>query len=298
MVSKEFAEEVAVLLRGKLNGVDIQVQDVVKNNGIRLTGLVFQERGSLPAPCIYLEDFYAAYQDGGMDMGAAADEILTVYDRECKAPEFDVPAFLDYSRISSRLHGRLVNTEKNRGFLVHVPHREIFDLSLTYYVEVKGAGRMEGLGSIQVKDWHLKVWGVTEEEVYRQAMENLQADGRASVLNMADVLGGIPFPCAGQPEGAFSLYILTNRIKWNGAVQMLDKNALKEAAGMIGSDFYILPSSVHEVILVPAGEFCSSPESLAQMVREVNAAIVPKEDILSSRVYRYCTGSRQIQAAA
>ena len=299
MVSKEFAEGVAVLLRGKLNGVDIQVQDVVKNNGIRLTGLVFQERGSLPAPCIYLEDFYAAYQDGGMDMGAAADEILTVYDRECKAPEFDVPAFLDYSRISSRLHGRLVNTEKNAGLLEQIPHRDILDLSLIYYVEVSGPGSGGGTGSIRVENGQMQSWGVSEGELYNRAMQNMQAKGRASVLKMEDILGmALRRGCAGEPEEGFSVYVLTNSVKMYGAAQMLDSKALETAAEIFGSDFYILPSSIHETILIPVVEEKAALEKLAQLVREVNGTVVRGEDYLSSHVYRYCTGSRRIRIAA
>ena len=59
-----------------------------------------------------------------------------------------------------------------------------------------------------------------------------------------------------------------------------------------------LPSSVHEMILVPAGEFCGGPEELAQLVQEVNDTVVRGEDYLSSHVYQYCVGSRQIRIAA
>ena len=299
VVKKEFAEEVAVLLRGKLNGVDIQVRDVVKNNGVRLTGLVFQERDSLLAPCIYLENFYEEYRNGIINMEMAVDEIISVYDRERKAPEFDVPAFLDYSRISSRLHGRLVNTEKNAGLLERLPHRDILDLSLIYYVEVPGLGSGEGTGSIRVENGHMQSWGVSEDELYNRAMQNMQAEGRATILKMEDILGTALWGgCAGEPEEGFSMYVLTNSVKMYGAAQMLDSKALETAAGIFGSDFYILPSSVHETILIPAVEEKGAPEDIARIVQEVNAGMVLEDEILSYHVYRYYAGSRQIQIAA
>ena len=94
------------------------------------------------------------------------------------------------------------------------------------------------------------------------------------------------------------MYVLTNRNKLDGAVQILNSGALRKAAGIIGLDFFILPSSRHETILVPAGETDTAPEELAAVVREVNEEAVPEEEFLSGHVYRYCTADGQITIAA
>ena len=94
------------------------------------------------------------------------------------------------------------------------------------------------------------------------------------------------------------MYVLGNRSRQYGAVQMCNPQALQEAAETIGDDFYILPSSIHETILVPVRGKEDEADKLAEMVACVNSSEVPDTEILSNHVYRYRRQSRRIELAA
>ena len=79
---------------------------------------------------------------------------------------------------------------------------------------------------------------------------------------------------------------MTNRKGLNGFATILYPGALKGAADMIGKDLYVMPSAVHEAVLVPAGRFMEASE-LFGMVREVNASCVAEEEVVSDSVYFY-----------
>ena len=245
-----------------------------------------------------LEGFYSEYENGDKDLEAIAGEIISIHCRNRAIHNFDVSMFTDYRRTCPMLRGRLINTERNAEFLKDVPHREFFDLSLVYYVEIPHPGRQEA-GSILVQDGHMQLWEVTEQELYNQTMKNMEGTDRASILNIADILADMPgFLSGNLPGVGVPMYILTNQRRWNGAVQMLNKKALEDVGVLFAADYYILPSSIHETILVPAWEQTGTARDLAQIVQEVNHTEVLPEEILSSHVYRYCVDSGQVYIAA
>lgn len=299
MVSEEFTKKLVTFIKDNSDNVTIQICSVTKNNGIRLTGLTIREPDSNVASCIYMEDFYSGYEKGDRSIGDIAGDILRLHERNRAVPDFDISDFTDYSHASAKLRGRLVNTEKNTELLESVPHREFLDLSLTYHVDVFCPDNKQGAGSIRVQNEHLLLWGVTENDLYDQVMENMETSDKASIVSMADIFADIfqTFPEGAQQE-AVPMYILTNHWKQNGAVQLLNKKALEEAAGLFGTDFFILPSSIHETILLPMGNAGHIPEELAQMVHEVNDTVLSEGEFLSSHVYRYSTETGQIQLVA
>jgi hypothetical protein len=82
------------------------------------------------------------------------------------------------------------------------------------------------------------------------------------------------------------LYVLTNDCRINGAACMLYENMLKDFADRIGSNLYILPSSIHEVIILPKFAMFNKQE-LINMVRDVNSEGVAVDEVLSYTVYEY-----------
>ena len=156
MSNEEFTEKIAGLVKSRLGSAEIHVQNTTKNNGVHLTGLAIQEEGCNISPCIYLEGFYSEYENGDKDLEAIAGEIISIHCRNRAIHNFDVSMFTDYRRTCPMLRGRLINTERNAEFLKDVPHREFFDLSLVYYVEIPHPGRQEA-GSILVQAGHMQL---------------------------------------------------------------------------------------------------------------------------------------------
>ena len=216
---------------------------------------------------------------------------------------FNISEILDYSKARSKLNGRLVNTEKNSGALMELPHRNFFDLSLTYFVDVTRDGD-EGCASIQVTNAHMEHWDVTEDDLYKQFKESMEQNDRSRIQPVMDALAEMANCPPKEIEalcgntGIAPMYVLSNARKLNGAVEILNKNAMEKAEEAIGDDFYILPSSIHETILVPVRGKEDGADRLAEMVACINSSEVPDTEILSNHVYRYRRQSRQIELAA
>lgn len=303
MEFEEFIQAVANRLREKLGQeYHVEAVDVPKNNGVIFHGVSIRHKENNIAPCIYLDGYYGRYVDEDMGPDAAAEEIVRTYRDNAEDIGFDVSLFTDYHNARPKLCGRLVNTGKNREMLEDLPHREFLDLSLIYYVEVCGCDK--GIASVLVHNSHMEQWGVSEEELYQAVTENMEQTDSGTIQNLAQTvaqMAGLEEIPAGLKNDTPPLYILSNRKRQNGAVQMLNKRMLKTAAKLFGKDFMVLPSSIHEVLLVPVTEDIEKKDyvvKFANMVREVNDTQVEDTEILSYHVYRYYRDTETVVIAA
>lgn len=213
---------------------------------------------------------------------------------------FDV--FMDYESAASNVRGRLINTEKNADILKEVPHREFLDLSLIYVVELKW-DEQNAVSSIRISNDHMNYWGVTEEEIYRQVKRNMNEMEESSICSLAEIVMGMADDI---PEEILSsvcseympMYVLTNKNGVNGAVEILNEELLKKFSAMFEKDLIVIPSSIHECMLVPASEEIVDCGCIAQMVREINDTMVAENEVLSYHVYKYerQTGTMTIAA--
>ncbi|MCI9665308.1 MAG: hypothetical protein HFI46_15865 [Lachnospiraceae bacterium] len=194
----------------------------------------------------------------------------------------------DWEAAKGRIHAKLVNREMNRELLKKVPYREFLDLAVIYYVTVDGIS--EGVnGAFTVSDRNMEIWGKDENTLYRSAVSNMRLDGKPVFEDMEEIIRSImpeeiPDLAVGIPK--FRSYVLTNPKKVFGAVELLDGNTLKEIGDELGGDFIVLPSSLHESIILPADGSVSYQE-LADMVTDINVNVVSVEERLSDHVYLY-----------
>lgn len=300
MTNHEFRERLIKGLQERMPGAVIFPQDTKKNNAVVFSSIVIQDNGSNMAPCICTDGLYYDYQNGHKDMDGVIDSVLEIYGKIKAEKSFNVSELLDYSKARYNLNGRLTNTEKNREILGDLPHRDFLDLSLSYFVDVTPGGDW-GCASIRVTNAHMKMWDVTEEDLYRQFRENMEKKDGSRIRSMAEVLAQAAH-CL--PEEArdgmrvMPMYVLSNARKLDGAVEMLNQKALEKAAEIIGDDFFILPSSIHETILVPVAGNEDGADELAKMVSYVNRSEVQETDVLSDHVYRYRRENSRIELAA
>lgn len=298
MEYKEFLEAVKDKLQNRFGkGADIRVEQVFKNNGIVLDALIIREFGKRISPCIYLDGIYRSYSVGDMDLDTVEDYILGVFKEKNLDIHFDVEEFSDFEKIKNNLQGRMVNTELNHELLEKIPHREFLDLSIIYCVDVRGLG--EHNASVKINNQHMKAWNVQESDLFEQMIINMEKD-EGYLATISDVIREYLAPENAetfQMADQEMMYILSNKEKAFGSIKILDQQLLKKAASILGRNFYLLPSSVHESILVKEDDD-TNPNELAEMVAEVNEIAVEAEDILSYHVYRYdsLTGTLTIAA--
>ena len=192
---------------------------------------------------------------------------------------------------------KLVNTEKNRTFLETAPHIPFQDLSIVYHYLIGKSDRM--LLSMPVNDEVIKEWGVDTLELHQQALANYN---RLLPIKFANLnqhlldrgfLKSEYYAAISDNDPNKDMYFLTNEYFSCGAVLMTCKNLMDEIADFFKEDFYILPSSTHEVLLLPESK-APSKEQLDQMIQEVNREALEPEDYLSDHAYYYSRSGQDL----
>ena len=269
----------------------VSTHNVTKNNGVILTGILIKANGNFSvAPTIYLNPYYDAYEKGDTTFGTVIDEVINTYERNKINRSIDMKFFLNYETVRSRIIFKLINTEKNRELLRDVPYIPFHDLSIVFQCLV--SEERFGNASILIHNVHLQLWKVNARELYECALENtplLQGYELAdmnTVLEEMKALGGIDDEEIEDMQQEVPMYVLSNKSRINGASCILYKDILKDFAMVVDKDLYVLPSSIHEVILLPS-DGTQESEQLKEMVREINQSQVEKEEVLSDSVYYY-----------
>lgn len=199
----------------------------------------------------------------------------------------------------SRLRGCLINTERNQKLLENIPHREFLDLSLVYMEELGGPGESSRYQAAD--NSRLKKWGVDESGLYDEVCRKMENPEEILLERMDTILGQDGLWGPELDNMPVPLYVLSSKNLFGGAVYMINEEILKRASDMIGGDFSILPSSIHELILVPDSWAEGNPayvQELAFMVRSVNDTQVPEFEILSYHVYHYSRKTGKVTIAA
>lgn len=268
----------------------VKLNDVMKNNGVVLRGITLMQDDSNISPTIYLNPYYDAYENGDTTLGTVIDEVIDTYERNKINRSIDMKFFLNYETVKSRIIFKLINTEKNRELLRDVPYIPFHDLAIVFQCLV--SEERFGNASILIHNVHLQLWKVNARELYECALENtplLQGYELAdmnTVLEEMKALGGIDAEEIEDMQQEVPMYVLSNKSRINGASCILYKDILKDFAMVVDKDLYVLPSSIHEVILLPS-DGTQESEQLKEMVREINQSQVEKEEVLSDSVYYY-----------
>ena len=246
---KAFTDSITQLLQEKM-GEDctITVTKVLKNNDISLTGVVIMEESDSISPTIYLEEPYRQYQ-GGASLEEIVEDITAVYDKHAHNINLDMDFFRQYAAVEERIYHKVVNYEKNRKLLDDVPYFRWHDLAVIFYYAMEEAAF--GRASILIHNNHLDMWGQPAEAVYRTACRNMKQHMPDLVLPMCRLLEDTMGIRMEESENSMPLYVLTNRERIFGASAMLYSDKVRKLAEELNTDLLILPSSVHEVLLLP-----------------------------------------------
>lgn len=290
---KEFTINVWKGIRKKADGIfHVSVIESVKNNGTRLTGISAVPRKSSGGPCVYLDGYYREYEGGNMELPEIVDEVYSRMIRhQDDLLDVNMAEFLDWDTARGHIYVKLVNTEKNKEQLKMVPHRTFLDLSAVYYLAVNGMMQDRDIGTALIQSQHMSLWKQKEEKLYEAAAHNMRSDGSPVFEDMGAVFRQLVPESTGhwgmeRISSDMGMYILTNRRKHYGASEILDQNTLREISDKMKGDFIVLPSSVHEVIVLDAKNGMKYKD-LASIVQDVNASEVSAEEFLSDHVYVY-----------
>lgn len=304
-----------LLSRENFDARSTEIKKIIKNNDVEFNALIVKDERNNVVPAIYLDSFYRDYLNG-RDLYNIVDSIFCLYKNSLGNLDFDVNSFKNFDLVKDSIVFKLIFKKTNRESLKTLVHIDFLDLAIVFMCFFKDDGGK--ISQIQINNDHLKLWQTDAASLFTLAAKNTGRLLPASIKNMDDIIKDIIYDEInagnfapgvvmedfedkyGSPREAadgilsdineirhtMPMYVLTNSKKINGAACIIYENVLKNFAESIGSDLFILPSSVHEVILIPYDEKIEK-SSLNKMVREVNRSELNACDVLSDHVYVY-----------
>lgn len=270
---------------------EVEIHKVIKNNGIELDGVTLRRVGQGISPNIYLNNYYQSYQMG-KSISVIMDEIIRNYRTVMENHELEMDDISDYHAVRDKIVVRLVSYEKNREQLKNCPYRSFLDLAVTFRY-MAGMDAM-GIASSLITNQEFECWGIGMDELYETALANtmrifpwkleplsrilLEMMRKGKLEHGEEVFADL--------EHGLRLYVLTNEAGLNGATCMLYHDIIRQFSDRMDCDLYLLPSSIHEVMLVPADDF-ADPSFLSELVWDANRSAVGLIDLLSDSIYYY-----------
>lgn len=296
---------------------EIKVQSVYKNNGLLLHGVCVLEKGKNVAPTIYLNQLYDAYEEGE-SLGEIVCKVIKVAEENQVSKNLNVDFFLDYKKVKKRLVLRLINLEENRELLKEVPYRKFMDLAVVCHCVI--VNREIGSGVILIQRHHMEAWNIDEDTLFRDAYAASPRVEPYQIMKMGEMLKEIlaeriireaDIQDENDEEARERLddmledmekdvdkmdvpmYVLTNYKRYYGAACIAYPYVMERIADMLQDDYYIIPSSVHEILFVSKKE-CIDSNRLNRIIEDVNWTQVEDEDWLSNHTYLYSRKNKKL----
>ena len=265
------------------------INHVIKNNSVELDGICLHRAGDTLSPTVYLNHFYEEYLEG-RPLHSILSEIAATLSSEVPELEVNTSLYDNYDAIRHQIIFRLVNYERNEELLTSCPYLPFCDLAITFRWLVHSDS--SGIASALITNKEMELWNITLEELYQTASINTRRLFPATIQPIQQLLSEYLDKDADiqelldQTPDELQLFILSNEPRINGSTSMIYDGILADFAKKIKKDLYILPSSIHEVLLMPATKEIEE-QALLNLVRDANRTVVGLPDILSDSIYRF-----------
>lgn len=297
MSYQEFLDEILKIMKDIYPNCTVEIIDVTKLNNVSLKGLVIRANGTNVVPNIYMESFYKLYK-WNWKMEEIVQKIKETYEQGLPTNKIDMSFFKKYELVKDKIVYRLINADQNADLLRSIPHIRFWDLAICFSYVFQSEELGEGM--ILIHNSHLEMWQVEKEELMKVAETNTPKLLPVQFCEMRHVLEQ-----AGAEE-EFDLdllepgcmYVLTNQKKLHGSAVILYPQVLSDIAAKIKRDFFILPSSLHEVLILPVKEDVEIKEQMSEMcnmVTNVNSTQLDPDEILSNNPFYYCYKERELR---
>lgn len=279
---REFLQVIEEKLQEEVGeNITIMQRETRKNNGVVYKGILFCQEDINISPTIYMEEFYKSYCKGE-DVKDIIHELLQVYDKVRFQKSWEGISPLKYEWVKDKIVIRLVNQKYNEEQLQDIAFIPYLDLAVVFHVLMDASPH--GIISMMIRKEHMKMWGVTVEELYDDALKNAPVLLPEYFFELSSFL----FEATGVscPDTKNSMFVLSNKIQNYGASVILYPGCLEKIGDMLESDFYLIPSSVHEMLVVPK-KYAVEEKEFCEMIRHVNSIQLEPDEILSDHPYFY-----------
>lgn len=277
-------------------GYAVSLAENKKNNvGIK-PGIIIRRRGDSTGMVVYVDGYVSDIEVGILSVDNVADKIAEhIEDEEVATGYSEAVDFAKMLRskesILENVRYLLVNKKWNEAELGSYPHKDYLDLAVLYEARNKNASM-----SVKITNDIMQNFGITLEELDEAANSN--RDSYVSQDMFSLMVSTMPF---GEEEieemrkaqaNGPQMYVLTNVQKVKGASALLYPELIEDVARKENSDLIVIPSSIHEILMVKASGM--DKDDISQIVQEVNSQHVDEQERLSDHAYFYKRGSLQI----
>lgn len=285
---ENFADDLQVEFEERGKKIKVEVVEVDKPWGNEI-GLMF-DGGSNVRPVIYPKKQYE-YHEEGMNYFMIVNEMVNEVEKALN----DAPVQFDFDLTTRKdtITIQLINTEVSRNYLLDKPHRNVEDLSIIYRLNT--SLRDGSNGSSVITNGMMELMGMNENELFELAMEKAPLNRECTIKNIHEVLNGL-IPDEADEIPKAPLIVVSNDEGFHGAGSIMYPGVLEKCADVMNGDFYILPSSQHEVLLV-FKEAEVDLYNLKSMVRDINDTVLKPEEFLSNNVYHYDSTEKVFEIA-
>lgn len=270
-------------LPADLNDVEVTVIPQEKNNGVIFHGISIHHSNESVSPLLYAEDYFELLEKG-MGLGDTLHLMVNNYILARNEIKVQNNIDLSYDHIKSNLFLCVVNAERNQELLANIPHQKLEDLAVVYRSLFCTDG--EQVGSMLINNRLLEYWNVDQGKIHEQALKNMDSLFTLEFCKLAQkIFGMMDIPIEEIPFDQ-NLFLLSNDQDYYGAAYLSCPDVLKEVSEKMGGDFLIIPSSVHELIIIK-DMADTDIGALIETVRVVNRTELTEADFLSDNIYRY-----------
>ncbi len=278
----------------------VKLNPVVKLNAIYKMGITILEEGELAAPTLYFEDFYSMYEHG-YSIDEIADKIIAINAAQKNAIPVEFTKMSDFEYARKYITLKLINTQENAAIIADVPHITYSELGLTIIFEITVIDDItKNVMSARIPTNIMNEWKTDTQELLKLGRENTVRMMGVYVKEMKEALEDFAEDGGGKMNnelgmeladmGQMPIYVLTNNYKLYGAVNIFMDGVLRNISDMLEDDICIIPSSMHEVLLIPL-RLVDCLDDINAMIRAITDEVLQKQDFLSSNCYIY---SRQL----
>ena len=271
----------------------LDIRRFTKNNGTDLDGLIIFRPNLNISPTIYLNPYYHRYLQG-VPMEDIYTDILITYQEHLPSEDIDVSFFTDFSKAKKLVTMRLVNYKQNEKMLQEVPHFRYHDLAIIFYCLLHA--NKENNAHILIHNSHLDIWKISKEALYQVAKKNTPKLLPHQLMPLTEVLLQSHYICDEDiDKNDPQIYILTNNYRTNGATALLYEKLLSQIADSFEKDLLILPSSIHEGLILPIDSISKSTlDHYGTFIREINETQLADDEVLSDHAYYFQRATQMI----
>lgn len=263
--------------------MSVEILTTLKNNGHERVGLSISDKCVNISPTIYLEEYFEHYESNYTIEGIA-ESIAELYHEVKFEHTWEVSSIQDFEQTKSKIVYKIINANQNQVLLATLPHKTYLDFAIVFYVLFEADSF--GTATIPITNELMKLWNTNIEELYEIAHTNMPTLLPAEFKPMHVVICELLRKKNLEMVEESPLYVLTNSLRCFGACCILYDGMLEEIGKELGENYYIIPSSIHEMIIVPESK-SPAREELDEMIVEINETQVSAEEVLSDCAYYF-----------